>query len=216
MKAALKIGFVIAVTSLAWFNIPAAVVAIAASILVALYGKAGTLIEISFGPLKAKLEREVTEAEQLVSQLREFAALQAKAVMAAGVRAGRFSSESDWLYHHFKEMESALRRMGVSEETLKSTRKEFVIYTINDAGAMALGQGHIPSKDGKMLEAEWREAMGQFPDRNPDKIEAFLTGHGFMNEARAARLADMRWMAENGDVRDADQYLRSQRPVPWQ
>lgn len=215
MKAAFKIGFVVAATTLAWFNIPAAVVAIAASILVALHGKAGALIEISFGPLKAKLEREVTEAERLVSQLREFAALQAKAVIAAGVRAGRFASESDWLYHHVKDMESALRSMGVSEEALKGARKEFVTYTINDAGHMALGHGHIPSKDGKFLDTEWREAMGQFPDRNPDKVEAFLTAHGFMNEARAERLADMRWMAQNGDVRDADQYLRSQQPVPW-
>lgn len=51
MKTALRIGFVIAATALAWFSIPVATVAIAASILVALQAKAGTLIEISFGPL---------------------------------------------------------------------------------------------------------------------------------------------------------------------
>jgi hypothetical protein len=215
MKTALRIGFVIAATALAWFSIPVATVAIAASILVALQAKAGTLIEISFGPLKAKLEREVSEAERLVQQLREFAALQAKAVIAAGVRTGRFSSESDWLYHHVKGMEAALRGMGVDEGTLKGAREEFVTYTINDAGSSALGRGHIPSKDGKMLEAEWREAMGNFPHIDPATVEAFLNKHGLMTPARAERIADMRWMAEHGDVRDAAQYQRSQQTVGW-
>ena len=216
MKTTFKITFVVAVTILAWFNISASVAAIVASIMVALHGKAETLIEISFGPLKAKLQREVTQAETLVKQLREFAALQAKAVMAAGVRTGRWASDSDWLFHAYKEMESALRMMHVSEDTLTGVRKEFVTYTVNDAGAAALAGGQIPSKDGTMLEKEWREAMGKFPDRSPDRIEAFLTNHGFMNSARAELIADMRWMAEHGDVRDADQYRRSQQSVPWE
>jgi hypothetical protein len=215
MKAFFRVGFVVAVTALAWFSIPAAVIAIVACILAALQAKAGTLIEISFGPLKAKLEREVTEAEQLVKQLRQFAALQAKAIVAAGVRTGRWSSESDWLYHHVKDLEAALREMGVSDEALKESRREFVTYAINDAGAMAIGQGQVPMKDGQYLEEEWRAALGEFPHRNADTIEAFLTRHGLMSDERAVRIADMRWMAQHGDVRDAEQYLRAQIPVPW-
>lgn len=215
MANVLKIVFVALVTTLAWFNVPAAIVAIAASIIAALHGKAGALIEISFGPLKAKLEREVSEAERLVSQLREFAALQAKAVIAAGVRTGRFASEDDWLFHHVKGLEAALREMGVTEETLKEARREFVAYTISDVGAMAMGQGTIPTVDGKLLEKEWRDATGSFLGRDPDKIEAFLNEFGFMNDERALRLADMRWMAANGDVRDAAQYLRAQKAVKW-
>jgi hypothetical protein len=213
--AALRSTFVLGVTALAWFSIPAATVAIVASILVALQAKAGTLIEISFGPLKAKLEREVSEAERLVKQLREFASLQAKAIVSAGVRTGRWVSDDDWLYQNIRSLEASLREMGVGEEALKSFRGEFVLYAINDAGAMALGNGQIAVKNGKMLEQEWREALGEFPNRSANTIEAFLNRHELMNEDRAARIADMRWMADHGDVKDLDQYRRTQRPVPW-
>lgn len=216
MKAVLRGGFVVAATALAWFSIPAAVVAIVASILVALQAKAGALIEISFGPLKAKLEREVTEAERLVKQLREFAALQAQAIVAAGVRAGRWSSESDWLYLHVKELEASLRGMGVSEEALKTSRQEFVTYAVHDAAHMAMGGGRLPKKDGEYLDSEWREALGEFPNTDPDRIEAFLNRHGLMNPERLTRIADMRWMIEHGDVRDAEQYMRTQKPVNWE
>lgn len=216
MKAVLRGGFVVATTALAWFSIPAAVVAIVASILVALQAKAGTLIEISFGPLKAKLEREVTEAESLVKQLREFAALQAQAIVAAGVRAGRWSSESDWLYLHVKELETSLREMGVNEEILKASRREFVTYAIHDAAHMAMGNGHIPKKNGEFIEREWREALGEFPSTDPDRVEAFLVRHGLMNPDRMTRIEDMRWMIEHGNVRDAEQYIRTQKPVNWE
>src|SRR3546814_12663545 len=93
MKQALSIAFVIAVTALAWFHLPVAVIAMCASILAALYGKASTLVEVSFGPLQAKLERDVSEAEKLVAKLRELAALQAKAAIGAAVRTGRWRSK---------------------------------------------------------------------------------------------------------------------------
>src|SRR3546814_18060514 len=91
MKQALSIAFVIAVTALAWFHIPVAVIAMCASILAALYGKASTLVEVSFGPLKAKLERDVSEAEKIVAKLRELAALKAKADSGASVRTDRWA-----------------------------------------------------------------------------------------------------------------------------
>src|SRR3546814_11673630 len=89
MKQALSIAFVIAVTALAWFHLPVAVIAMCASILAALYGKASTLVEVSFGPLKAKLEREVSEAEKLVAKLRKIASLQAKAARSEARRVGK-------------------------------------------------------------------------------------------------------------------------------
>lgn len=62
----LKVGFVAAVTALAFFSIPVAVVALVATILVALNEKASGIVELSFGPLKTKLERDLSEAEKLL------------------------------------------------------------------------------------------------------------------------------------------------------
>ena len=215
MKTALKVGFVLAVSGLAWFNVTVAITAICATVLTALHGKAGEIIEFSFGPLKAKLKQEISEAERLVEHLRAASISQAKVIIASGLRTGRFSEQTDWQYQSLRAIESSLRQMGIVDDDLRNLRKEFVAYTIAEAGGMALGHGHIPSKNGQFLEAEWREALGKYPERDPAKIEAFLTKHDLMNAERQQRLDDMRWMAQHGDVQDAAMYLRSQMAVPW-
>lgn len=216
MGIALKVAFVIGVTVLAWFNVSAAIMAVAASILVVLWDKAKDIVEISFGVLKAKIQRDVSEAEKLVQQLRDFSALQTEAIFSAAVRSGRWAGEGDaWVFHHVKALEASLAGMGVAPETIKAARQELVRFTASDAGAMAMGSGRIPKVDGKYVEKDWREALGKHGDRDPDRIEAFLTGHDLMNEARQERINDMRWMIENGDVRDEAMYLRSQTRVPW-
>lgn len=215
MKTTLKVGFVLAVTGLAWFNVTAAIIAICATVLTALQGKAGEVIEFSFGPLRAKLKQEISEAERLIEHLRAASISQAKAIVASGLRTGRFSEQTDWQYQSLRAIESNLRQMGIGDDELRDLRKEFVAYTIADAGGMVMGQGHIPSKNGQFLEAEWREALGKYPDRDPTKIETFLNKHDLMNAERKQRLDDMRWMAQHGDVQDAAMYLRSQIAVPW-
>jgi hypothetical protein len=211
----LKVAFVLAATALAWFNVAAAMIAVAATILVVLFDRAKDIVDISFGPMKAKIERDLSEAEKLVNQLRDFSTLQAQAVLAAAVRSGRFADESGWLFNHVKALETAMREMGVPESRIAEARQEFVGYAISDAGHMAMGHGHIPNVNGKFLEAEWREALGKFPNRDPDKIEGFLHRHGLINAERKKRVDDMRWMMKHGDVRDSEMYLRTQTPVPW-
>lgn len=44
MALAIKIGFVVVVTALAWFNLAAALIAMAATVLVALHGKARLIL----------------------------------------------------------------------------------------------------------------------------------------------------------------------------
>src|SRR3546814_8364728 len=125
----------ISVTALALFHLPVAVIPMCASILEALYGKASTLVEVSFGPLKAKLERDVSEAEKLVAKLRELAALQAKAAIGAAVRTGRWANNGEgWIYDKVVALETALRDMGVSDETLGDAQADFLAFTISDLG----------------------------------------------------------------------------------
>ena len=210
-----KVSFVVAVTAVAWFNWPAAVLAVSATLLAILHDKASTLIEISFGPLTAKLEREVSAAERLVEQLRDFAGLQAKSVLAAGIRTGRWAANDGWIYAQFRQLERSLRSMGVDECVIGEARSELVKYAIWDAASAALGGSQIATKDGEMLSVEWHAARGHFPDADPDRIESFLLQHELMNDDRRIRIDDMRWMIENGDIRDEDQFLRTQKAVEW-
>ena len=85
MRLFLSLTFVAAVTTLAAFNLPAAIAAIAASILAVAYPKIDSIIEISFGPLKAKLERNVTASELLLKRLSEFAVVQGRTAASAPI-----------------------------------------------------------------------------------------------------------------------------------
>ena len=215
-QLAAKTAFVVIVTALAWANVTVAVIAICATVLAALHGKANEVIEFSFGPLKAKLREEISEAEKLVRKLREFAALQAKVIIAAGVRTGRFGDEGDWLYRHVTAMESSLRDMGVSDEQMADARHEMLRYVISDLGSQAMGHGMVPTKAGKDAVADWQSVMGKGLAKSPDEIQAFLLKWNLMNPERAQRIEDMRWIAQNGRIRDHDQYRRSQIAVGWE
>jgi len=215
MKTLAKLAFIVAVTALAWFNVAAAILAVAATILVVIFDKAKDVVEISFGLLKAKIQRDISEAERLVGQLRDFSALQTKAILSAAVRSGRWGDESDWLFHHVKALEASLAEMGAPADQVAAARQEFVNFTIADAGSSAMGGGHVAEKAGVLLEKEWRAALGRFPDRDPNAIEVFLDTHGLMSPERRQLLDDMHWMKAHGDVRDAEMYLRAQTPIPW-
>lgn len=215
VRRALGIGFVVGVTTLSYFSIPAAIIAICASVLVALHGKASTLVELSFGPLKAKLQRDLSEAEQLVGKLRSLAVLQAKATIAASVRTGRFADSSDWQFTQLGTTEAALRDLGVAEADIIGARAEFLKFVVSDLGRTAMGSDRIPLHLGKDVEADWRAVTSKGLEKTPDDVEAFLRKWGQLTPARVLRIEDMRWIIENSDLRDREQYMRSKQPVAW-
>ena len=58
-KICAQATFILAVVALSWFRLSASVMAICAVVLVVMAGKLESLVEFSFGPLKAKMERNL-------------------------------------------------------------------------------------------------------------------------------------------------------------
>lgn len=156
-KLLAKAAFVFGTTALAYFDLPVALFSVGVMVLAALYDKADSLIELSFGPLKAKLERSVSESEKLLSGLRSLALAQSKAVVAAASSTGRFASDDAWIFHTAKEVENGLRAIGVSEDELIEARSALVSLTLRDLGATATNGSYLPSILGDEAVAEWQE-----------------------------------------------------------
>ena len=209
----LKVLFVLAVTALAWFNLSASVMAVCAVVLVVLGGKLESLVEFSFGPLKAKIERNLSESERLLENLKNLAVIQARAANSASVWTGRFASGDDWIFQSVKRVENGLRQIGVSEDQIIDARSDFVRLTIGDAALAATGGNYVPGL-GPEIEVAWRKVR-EVPRDDPDAIEEFLRSIDRLEPDRLQQLDDMRWMIENRDVRDVDQYMRAHKPVPW-
>ena len=214
IRIILMIGFVVAATMLSWFSVSAALVAVSTTMLCVLYGKLDLIIEVSFGPLKAKLERNISESDRLLQALKKFASVQAKATASAAAHTGRFATGNDWIFLATKELEAALREIGATEDDLSHVRSDLVRLTLRDLGAAATGGSMIPSKLGKIAVEEWRQLRGDGEANDPDAIEAWLIKWDALTDDRQLLLEDMRWIIANRNVRDRDQYLRAQEAIP--
>ena len=202
-----KGAFVIGATVLAYFDMPLALFAVSVSILTALYDKADSLIELSFGPLKAKLERNVSESEKMLSGLRSLALAQSKAVVAAASATGRFASDDAWIFHTMKEIETGLKAIGASSEELAEARSKLVKLTLRDLGATATNGSYVPSHLGEEAVEEWHTFRRTEELSDPDFVEKWLAKHNALGVRQREVIAAMRWIRENRDIRDEAQYL---------
>lgn len=208
--------FVFIATALAWFNLPVSIVAIVAVALVFLQSKASSLVEFSLGPLKAKLECELSDAEKLVEKLRSMTVLQARAAITSGIRTGRWPGNDDvWQFENSKHLEIALREMGTSEDDLRAVRADLVWFTIFDTGHSATGGVTLPMHLSKDACREWSEARDKQDFIDPDKVASWLQKWGQMTPERQVLVDDMVWMQANQDVKDVEQYLRAKRTIEW-
>ncbi len=214
VRIALMAGFVGVATVLSWFSVSAALIAVSTTMLCVLYGKLDFIIEVSFGPLKAKLERNISESERLLQALKRFASVQAKATASAAVHTGRFASGDDWIFLATKGLENALKEIGATEDDLVQVRSDLVRLTLRDLGAVAMGGGLIPSKLGKIAVAEWQQLRKDGEANDPDAVEAWLRKWDVLTEDRQQLLEDMRWIVANRDVRDRGQYMRAHHDLP--
>ena len=214
-KTLLKIAFVTIITLLAWFKLQAAILAVCAAIIVALYDKLGSLIELSFGPLRAKLEKNLSDSEKVVEKLRLYAAVQAKDAISASVHTGRFASGTDWIFVNAKRVESGLRELGLGEDEIAESRKELVSLTLRDLGSAAIGQGRLPMHLEEQARIDWHELNRSDALSNPDAIAFYLEKWGELSTARAQLIDDMRWIQEHGDIKDREQYMRAHRAIEW-
>ncbi|HEX2811327.1 MAG TPA: hypothetical protein VHO04_01495 [Sphingopyxis sp.] len=206
-KAITKIAFVLAVTSLAWFSIAVAIIAICATVLVAIHDKASSLIEISFGPLRAKLERTVSESEKLISGLRNLAVAQSKAIVSASAHTGRFGTADDWIFSASKDIEAGLRAIGATDDEIMEARSDLVRLTLRDLGAAATNGSTLPTQLGQEATSEWQDFRRTEKLSDPDFIEAWLIKHIAFGADQQKIVEAMRWIRDARDIRDADQYL---------
>ncbi|WP_257543654.1 hypothetical protein [Sphingopyxis sp. DBS4] len=209
-----QICFVLGVTALAWFHLAASVMAVCAVVLVALSGKFESLIEVSFGPLKAKLERNISESEHLLQSLKALAVTQARATNAASVNTGRWASGDDWVYQSVMRVENGLRELGITDDEIADAKIDFVSLTIRDAASAAMGGGYVPSRLGQEAITEWQQVMRDCRS-DPDAIEAYLSKWGELSPDRKIRIDDMRWMMTHRSVQDSAQYMRAHDPIKW-
>jgi hypothetical protein len=199
--------FILTATLLSWFNPASAIILICACLLVALFPKFESIVELSFGPLKAKLERTVSESEKLLSGLRSLALAQSKALVSASAHTGRFATKDSWIFHASKDIEAGLRAIGMTEDELRIARSDLVRLAIRDIGAAATNGSYVPTELGDSAVTEWQAFRKNESLSDPDFLQAWLERHEVYGEDQKKLIEAMRWIIEHQDLKDEEQFL---------
>ena len=210
-KICAQATFILAVVALSWFRLSASVMAICAVVLVVMAGKLESLVEFSFGPLKAKMERNLSESEKLLNGLKSVALAQSKALVSACAHTGKFATNDAWIFEASKDIEVGLRSIGATEQELLVARLGLVTITLRDLGAAATNGSTLPSQLGDDAVLEWKEfrSTGQLSD--PDFVEGWLKKHCAFGLDQQVIIEAMRWIRDNNDIRDAEQFMLAKK-----
>lgn len=202
-NAWLGLGFVAVAVLLAFFSVAAATVFVCATILVVIYPRIDTVIEFSFGPLTAKLERTITKSELILDSLQKLSVVQAKLGLNSAIRVGRLHHGAEWIFPLMKGIDALLSEIGVDTTIRSEVRKDIVDYTIHDLALAALG-GNSWSHRGVHPDAikEWSALRAKPGFLTAEDVDAFLTKWNLMTPERQIMIDDMRAIRESGDIRD--------------
>ena len=203
--------FVGIASSLAAFgDVSAAVVFMCAGILAALYPRMGALVEISLGPLTAKLERNVQESERLLGQLRSTAIRQARFSLETAVRTRGSPSRDDFLYNALKETERSLRALPAEKGEIEEATEPAISAILADfAGSITGGDARyveVPGEARRAREEIWRNRKA---GGDPDAIESWVKRWLHFSPKHHQSLEEMRWIRDNRTVRDVEQFRLS-------
>jgi hypothetical protein len=135
---------VVAPIAFASFGLSAAAVfAFLGAVLLLVLPKIDTVVEIAFGPLRAKLERKVEETEATLRELRSLALVLADPVMSSAVRLGRWNTalSREERLRLYERTKAALRRLRASDLEIADASREhhrFVLFDLSQPIASAI------------------------------------------------------------------------------
>ena len=90
---------------------------------------ADRLEEFGIGPLKARLERRIKEADELTDRLKEVMRLMLSVAVSAGMRTGRFAHQTQ-LYHQelYTNVEKIFERTGLDPSAKAEVLRDFLFF----------------------------------------------------------------------------------------
>lgn len=135
--------------------------------------------EITFGPLKAKLQRRIDEAEALLVKIRESAVLAAEANISSLVRMGRWSGYDvmavDAIRQKFVDL---LGELGVDARKIHEVQNDWLRYNKFDYVMMITGGSTTPRNATPTEAEDWKRLRDIDNLPTPDALRRYLVGHG--------------------------------------
>lgn len=187
---------------------PLALVVAVCGIAIVLTSKLEALSELSLGPIKAKMQATISEANATIGQLRELAATTATVVLSDLI-AGHFM----WGMSLTKRIElhddlvARLQKLGVPKDQIDAARTEWwkgigVAYH-NKIGDNLHARATATGKDGQTVTMEFN-VLANSKTRtcgHPDEYEALFKKYGLLDAETAGWIDDYRHFLKAREIR---------------
>jgi hypothetical protein len=159
----LLIALIAGPTAIAFHGEQAAATFLMTSLVIALASlnlPADRLEEFGIGPLKARLEKRIKEADELTDRLKEVMRLMLSVAVSAGMRTGRFAHQTQ-LYHQelFTNVEKIFERTGLDPSAKDEVLRDFYFFSKVDMSLALLGSSSThPGSETEPLAKELRQS----------------------------------------------------------
>ncbi|MCZ8311967.1 MAG: hypothetical protein O9320_14040 [Magnetospirillum sp.] len=163
--------------------------------------RADELVEVTIGPLKARLERQVAQATATLEQLRGLAATFGEVILAVLAGEGRMGGMGYKSKMAFKgQVDERLRQLGLSDEQLSQTRKTWRKYLVYDHAVRIWKSLPVAVHE---MSPELRGLLGErnLIPATPDEWRAALQRINLARGDAAEALADYEHFLETDNIR---------------
>jgi hypothetical protein len=157
------------------------------------------VLELSFGPLRARMRETLQETDEALERVRSLAQLSATGILNAVISTGRFGGGNDtWKVDLRDRIRSELAKLGVSDDEVRKSEALWNDLVAFDFVGIILGGSQAPSKT--EVWPQWKTLRARRPASPPSTLRDFLNEHGWMDEDRAAWIAAYERFLKDGSL----------------
>jgi len=164
--------------------------------------------EIAIGPLRAKLQRRIDEAEVILSKLRDVAATMSEIALSTMVRSRYISGfsfeESDKIR---TQIIGLLDDLGVDAERMRQVQFELTKDLSRDYVHAILGGHEVPAGASTEQIEEWKAMRRVWPLPTVEELKGFLSRVGALDDERRLLIEDYEQFIKTDTHRRLDVFL---------
>lgn len=179
------------------------------AIIVMLGTRFDAIEEISLGPLRAKLRKQVEEAEQVITAIRALATQVASTTLSLVKRSGRLGGYDDEEEEAIRiEVHDLLKQLGVGESEVNDTLNEWHRFTELDYSLFTLGGTQVPKDLPQEHQPRWKELRsgGVKKIPLPEELKEFFEQAGMLTSEREELIKDYEFYLKNRKHRRPDHW----------
>ncbi len=176
-------------------------------------GRFESFVEVTFGPLKAKMKQTIAEANATLDQLKEIAAMSASAMLTDAMGSNFWDGMTvSRMLSIYDSIIRSLRKIEVSETQMQEVTKEWNkgVALLYQRGLHEKALLELPQDKAQNFISQWtaRNDIPEWQAITPNQIEAlFAEFQVTPSEGMKTALGHYRHFLQTGEIRNREEFV---------